>query len=88
MRKDDAGKLRWRLLPWAAVERVVEVLEYGAKTYSEDGWRTVPDGRRRYTDALIRHMVAYLRGEERDATSGLWHMAHVACNALFLLELK
>ena len=83
-RKDDAGKLRWSLLPWDAVAEVVRVLEFGAAKYSIDGWRTVPDAERRYYDAMIRHVVASQR-EARDPESGLLHMSHAACNAIFLV---
>jgi len=83
--KHDQGKLRWTLLPWDAIEQVVRILEFGVRKYSEGGWMTVPNARRRYLDALIRHAVAYAAGEREDADSKLPTMAHVACNALFLL---
>lgn len=86
-RKDDAGKPRWSLLPWAALGDVVGVLEYGARKYEVDGWRRVPDAAR-YRDALLRHLVAQLEGETHDRESGLSHAAHAAANALFLLEFE
>jgi hypothetical protein len=39
-------------------------------------------------DAMIRHMLAHLRGEPKDEESGLDHLAHMAWNALCVLELK
>lgn len=86
-RKDDTGKAPWHLLPWGAVEEVVKVLEFGAKKYAPDGWRHVPNGESRYFSALIRHLVAWREGEWLDPESGLPHLAHVVCNALFLLTL-
>lgn len=83
--KHDAGKPRWSLLPWRALAQVVLVLEFGARKYAPGGWMTVPDAEQRYRDALIRHLVAEMDGEERDPESGLLHAAHTACNALFLL---
>lgn len=87
-RKDDGGKRRWDLLPWDAVEHVVRVLEFGATKYTEGGWRHVPDARRRYMAATTRHLVAWWRGEKTDPESGLPHLAHAACNVLFLLALE
>ncbi len=86
--KLDAGKPRWSLLPWQAVARVVEVLEYGARKYAVDNWRLVPDARRRYFDAAQRHLLAWWGGELVDAESGLPHLAHAACCALFLLAFE
>lgn len=83
--KADAGKPRWSLLPWRAMRDVVAVLEYGARKYAPDNWRTVRPFQERYGDALLRHVVAYAEGEERDPESGLPHLAHAAVNCLFLL---
>ena len=86
--KHDGGKPRLSLLPWAAVLVVVEVLEYGAKKYAPDNWRHVPDARRRYFDAAMRHLTAWWSGERADAETGLSHLAHAACCVLFLLALE
>lgn len=84
-RKDDLAKPRWTLLPWDALRAVVGVLEYGAQKYAPQGWRTVTDPVPRYRDALVRHLVAQMDGEDIDPESGHHHAAHVATNALFLL---
>lgn len=86
--KFDGGKLLWDLLPWDAVEKVVEIQTYGADKYTEDGWKTVPNAERRYFAALMRHLVAEKNGETYDKESGNLHLAHVATNALFLLWFK
>jgi hypothetical protein len=39
-------------------------------------------------DALFRHLVAFLAGEERDPESGLLHTAHVAWHALTLTSFQ
>lgn len=83
--KYDAGKARWDLLPFDAVAGIVDVLTYGATKYAPEGWRKVPDARARYTAALLRHLAAWRGGERLDPESGLPHLAHVACNAVFLL---
>ena len=84
--KYDGGKPRWSLLPWRGAAKVVEVLEFGAHKYAPNSWRTIPDARQRYMDALIRHVVAIQTGELIDPESGLSHIDHVATNALFLAE--
>jgi len=87
-RKDDGGKSEFSLLPWKAVQRVTKVLMYGAKKYAPDNWRHVPNARKRYFDAALRHIIAWHGGEINDPESGLPHLAHAACCVLFLLELE
>ena len=89
--KADAGKIRFSLLPWDAMRQVVAVLEYGARKYSVDNWRKVPDARRRYYDAALRHLTAWWEGKSgepaNDPESGLPHLAHACCCVLFLIAL-
>ncbi len=86
--KDDGGKLMYNLLPWKAIKGLVTVLTFGAKKYSPNGWRTVPEARERYTAALLRHIAARESGEVIDPESGLPHSWHILCNATFLAELE
>ena len=88
--KADLGKPRVGLMAAGfaqALTSVAQVTTFGAQKYSPGGWRTVPDGVERYTDALYRHLLAHASGEETDTDSGLPHMAHAAWNALAVLEL-
>jgi len=85
-RKDDGGKRDYTLLPWAAIDQVVGVLEFGAAKYSRENWRHV--SKLRYIQALLRHVIAYTRGEQNDPESGLHHLAHAVCCALFVLDFE
>ena len=85
--KGDAGKPRMDLLPMMALEAVAEVMTYGANKYTDGGWREVPEGDKRYKAALLRHMVKE-EYEDYDDETGLLHLAHEACNALFRLQLR
>lgn len=61
--------------------------EFGTNKYGdENNWKQVE--RRRYLDALWRHLMAYTEDPlSVDDESGLNHMCHVATNAAFLLEM-
>lgn len=86
--KFDGGKLLFSCLTRGLaypLKAVAAVLTYGAQKYAADSWQTVPDAERRYEDALDRHLNAWKMGEKFDEESGLHHLAHAACNALFLL---
>lgn len=80
--KYDGGKLRMDLLPPKALEELAKVLSYGADKYADNSWQGVES--KRYTAALLRHLVKWMGGEARDPESGLHHLSHVLCNAAFL----
>lgn len=85
--KADAGKIRPTLVPVSLINAVATVREYGcAKYHDPDNWKKVEP--QRYKDALYRHWLAYLSGEERDPESGLPTLWHCACNLAFLIELE
>ena len=89
--KLDAGKNRLGLVIGGfanALQAVGAVGTFGANKYTDNGWREVPDGVERYTDALYRHLLADHAGETNDGESGILHAAHAAWNALAVLELK
>ena len=88
--KLDAGKVRMGLVFngfAAALCEVAKVGTYGADKYTDNGWREVPNGVDRYTDALHRHLNAEARGEASDRDTGLLHAAHACWNSLARLEL-
>jgi hypothetical protein len=89
--KLDAGKLR----PWLciggfsrALEEVAKVTTVGARKYSPNGWKAVPDGKDRYMDAAVRHMIKCGQGEKVDRDTGCLHHAQVIWNLLASLELE
>ena len=89
--KLDAGKNRLGLMINGfshALREVGEVTTYGANKYTPNGWVSVPDGFNRYQDAMYRHLLCFASGEEKDADTGLPHLAHAAWNALAILELQ
>ena len=85
-RKFDSNKLEYGLLPPLALEETVKVLTFGAQKYARDNWQFVPDSKRRYFDALQRHVWAWKQGETLDPESGIHHLAHAMCCLMFLYE--
>jgi len=83
--KHDSDKPRWSLLPFKALQEVVEVLTFGAKKYAADNWKYVPNARERYIDAAYRHLADWNSGEKKDPETGKSHLAHAVCCLLFLL---
>lgn len=63
---------------------VSKVGTFGARKYTKNGWKEVPDGYDRYQDALYRHLLV----DGVDEQSGLPHLYHAAWNLLAMIELK
>lgn len=85
--KQIKGKIRPMLVPPELVEWVARVREYGTQKYKDpENWRKVPV--EEYANAMYRHLLKYQSGEQNDEESGLPHIAHIACNAAFILGLE
>lgn len=83
--KADKGKIQPTLVSPNLVKAVAEVRMFGTEKYHDpDNWKEVEP--QRYLDALYRHLLAYIGGEECDLESGLSHLAHMGCNISFLLD--
>jgi hypothetical protein len=85
-RKFDNDKLQYGLLPPLALKATVDVLTFGAQKYEPNNWIHVPESKRRYFDALQRHVWAWKEGEQYDPESGKHHLAHAMCCLMFLYE--
>lgn len=88
--KDDGGKvLMGTLLEFPlALKAVAEVATFGVNKYTRGGWRSVSDGRVRYTDAMMRHLLDGDGVDDGPRGSGLLHEAHFVWNAIARLELR
>ena len=83
--KFDSDKLRYELLPPELLEEVARVLTFGAHKYSARNWELGMVWSRPF-GALMRHMWAWWRGEEKDPETGYSHLAHAACCIAFLVS--
>lgn len=83
-KKYDNDKVRMELVPMSTIESVAKILTFGAKKYSDNSWQELPNFWNRYKGALLRHLTAISKGEMNDPESGLPHIDHVLCNAMFL----
>jgi hypothetical protein len=83
--KFDNEKIRVDLLPVRAMTEIGKVLTFGANKYAENNWRKGFKWSR-LIGAALRHLFAFMRGEDRDPESGLLHLAHLGCCVVFLLD--
>ena len=75
-------------VPVALIEGVMAVREMGTAKYGDpDNWKQVEP--ERFWDATLRHVLkAWNDPYKIDPESGLPHIAHVATNIGFLLEMR
>jgi hypothetical protein len=79
----NMGKLEWSLVDFDSLEGLVKVLEYGCHKYARNNWKKgMPVTK--VSESLMRHLFAFLRGEDVDPESGCRHISHVMCNAMFI----
>lgn len=83
--KFDSGKTDWSLVPFEALEGMADVLTFGAKKYAAWNWQSEGGFKwLRVCNSTLRHLFAFMRGEDNDPESGLSHIYHAQCNLLFL----
>jgi len=83
---DDKAPVSMILEAKHAVEGCAKVLGFGAQKYERANWRKGLS-HTEICDSLLRHLSAYLGGEDNDPESGLPHVDHITCNAIFLGEM-
>lgn len=83
--KFDQEKPRTDLLPSEPLLNIARVLGHGANKYGPHNWRAGLATSRLYA-ATLRHLLAWNDGEDDDQESGLPHLAHAACELVFLIQ--
>ena len=85
--RKNEGKKQWSLVDFKALEPMVDVLEFGAKKYAPNNWKKglLTKG---ICESMLRHLLAYMNGEDVDQESGISHIGHIQCNAMFLSHMQ
>ena len=68
------------------IAEMARVLAFGAMKYGANNWKQAPRAEARdiYLNALIRHVLAYAKGNQHCVKDGQYHLAQIAVNAMFL----
>lgn len=85
--KHDMGKPKISLVPPQILIDIAEVREFGNNKYGDsESWKKVE--MHRYVDALLRHLIAFVRDPNAvDDESGIKAYKHAACNMAFICEM-
>lgn len=83
--KFDDNKLRLELLEPEFIKGIGKIITFGANKYEANNWKKASgEHQQRIKGALLRHLFAYLGGEEYDPETGESHLYHAGCNLMFL----
>lgn len=85
----DGGKPRVDLMPPLPLFQVGHVLAFGLKKYGARNWEDYA-AKWSWGDLLgstLRHVFAWMAGEDLDPESKLPHLAHALCDLMMLLQL-
>lgn len=74
------------IIPFRPLCEVAKALQHGADKYGRWNWRDAPVSATSHAEPIMRHVMAYLDGEDIDPDSGLSHLAHVISAAFVLLD--
>lgn len=83
--KHDGDKPRMEIIPGPALIEVAKVLTVGATKYNAWNWQKGFIWGR-LSGAALRHLFAWLSGEDNDPETGLSHIAHAICCMMFLMD--
>ena len=82
--KYDTGKSKYSTVPIHAMNQVMQAFTYGADKYEAYNYSKGMD-HTRYIDAALRHINAYLLGEDIDE-SGNTHLSHAVASLMMLMD--
>lgn len=82
--KYDNGKPKYSTVPVHAMNQVMQAFTYGANKYEAYNYSKGMDYTR-YIDAALRHINAWLLGEDIDE-SGNTHLSHAVASLMMLMD--
>ncbi len=74
------------LIPGPALVEIAQAFEDGARKYNSFNWREKSVPSMTYVNAALRHMYAWIDGEERSKDADVHHLAHAAACFCILLD--
>jgi hypothetical protein len=75
----------FKYLDWEFLKEVGDVMKQGEIKHGFESFKNYNKSEQKGIDkALIRHLLAYEKGEKLDTESGFSHLSHIVCNLMFL----
>lgn len=81
-----AKKAPVALVPSSAIIAISEAMANGAAKYGPFNWRDQPVQVVTYVEAALRHLYAYLDGQDAAEDTGISHLAHAGAGLAILID--
>jgi len=81
-----ATKLSISNVPIRAIAQCAVVMDKGAEKYGPFNWRSEKISKTTYVNAILRHLYAWIDGQEIDPDSGALHIAAVMANCALVID--
>ena len=82
--KHDQDKNRLELIPASGIYGIGRAMTFGASKYSANNWANGFEYSRLCGSAM-RHLLAWMSGEDKDSESGLSHLDHLGACVVMLI---
>lgn len=82
--KHDQNKNRLELIPVSGIEGIGRAMTFGSKKYADHNWAKGFDYSRLCGSAM-RHLLAWMSGQDKDPESGLSHLDHLGACVVMLI---
>ena len=79
-------KVPLHLAPGAAIAHIAIGLKEGSRKYGAFNWRETNVEAQTYVGATLRHLMAYVDGEDIDPDSGNHHLSHAIASLAILID--
>lgn len=74
------------VVPASSLLVLGQVMALGASKYGRFNWREKSVATTVYSDAMLRHLIAWSAGQDTDPESGVSHLGHVMACACILID--
>lgn len=82
--KDKNGKISFLEIEWSFIEEMAKAMNANKHKYNPFNWHK-PMVKTDLEDSVMRHWVAYKKGEFLDPDDGCSHLAKIANNLMMLM---
>lgn len=82
--KHDGDKNRLELIPVSGIEGIGRAMSFGAKKYAAHNWAS-GFAWSRLCGSALRHLLAWMSGQDKDPESGLSHLDHLGACVVMLI---
>lgn len=86
IQQQKEGKAPFEYIPWGAMSEVAHVMKGGADKYGVRNWLKDKILASTYIGAIVRHLIQWAMGANKDKDSGRHPLAHIIACCLIVMD--